>query len=122
VYPLTTIAPIAVLVVASPLGANAFSSIQYALNKHLDDYTYAYSATATIMGGKVAVSGSSPPGTRVGIQTYSSAVGALYGASGTTPVTWTHGTVQGVQSRCNWWYLAGPVGGTIPLNCWRYVP
>jgi hypothetical protein len=106
-------------IAAHPATAYA-TSYQYALNRQVGDFTTVSSATGTVAGGKVQLVGTTPPGFRVVIQTYTS-VGILYASSGTGTVSFTHSARSGVKSRCYWYYTGGPVGGTVPLNCWRYA-
>lgn len=107
-------------VVAVPATALA-ASYQYALNRYVDDFTTVSSAVGTVAGGKVQIAATTPPGTRVVIQTYAAGGGILYASSGAGIVSFTHGAVGGVQSRCYWYYTGGPLSGTTPLNCWRYA-
>ena len=114
-------AMIAVLLAIAGNPATAYAaSYQYALNRYVDDFTTVSSAVGTVAGGKVQIVGTSPPGMRVVIQTYSS-LGILYASSGSTFVSFTHSARTGVQSRCYWYYTGGPLSGTVPLNCWRYA-
>ena len=78
-----TAAIIAVLltVVAVPATALA-ASYQYALNRYVDDFTTVSSAVGTVAGGKVQIAATTPPGTRVVIQTYAAGGGILYASSG----------------------------------------
>lgn len=121
-YPLTT-AVLAVLlaVLASPAPATA-ASYQYALNRYATNYTTVSSAVGTVAGGKANVNGGTvPSGIKIVLQTYSSSVGLIYSATGPGSVSFTHGAVTGVQSRCYWYYAVAPIGGSYPLNCWRYA-
>lgn len=114
-------AMIAVLLAIAGNPATAYAtSYQYALNRYVDDFTTVSSAVGTVSGGKVQIVGTSPGGIRVVIQTYTSA-GILYASSGAGTVSFTHSARTGVQSRCYWYYTGGPIGGTLPLNCWRYA-
>ena len=117
-----TAAIVAVLltVVAVPATALA-ASYQYALNRYVDDFTTVSSAVATVAGGKAQLAAAVPPGTMVVIQTYAAGAGILYASSGAGTVSFTHGAVSGVQSRCYWYYTGGPLSGTTPINCWRYA-
>ena len=115
-------AVIAVLltVAGHPATAEA-ASYQYALNRYVDDFTTVSSAVGTVAGGKAQLAAAVPPGTRVVIQTYAAGAGILYASSGAGSVSFTHGAVGGVQSRCYWYYTGGPLSGTTPINCWRYA-
>ena len=107
-------------VAGHPATAEA-ASYQYAFNRYVDDYTTVSSATATVAGGKVALGSTAPSGTKVVLQTYHATQGILYAATGAPSVSFTHGAVGGMKSRCYWYYSFGPISGTIPLNCWRYA-
>ncbi len=120
-FHLLSAAVIAVLLAIAGHPATAYAaSYQYALNRYVGDFTTVSSAVGTVAGGKVQIAGTSPAGFRVVIQTYSSG-GILYASSGAGVVSFTHSARTGVQSRCYWYYTGGPVGGTLPLNCWRYA-
>jgi hypothetical protein len=111
-----------VLLTLVAVPATAFAaSYQYALNRYVDDFTTVSSAVGTVAGGKAALAGTSPLGTRVVIQTYAAGAGILYASSGAGSVSFTHGARSGVQSRCYWYYSGGPISGTTPINCWRYA-
>lgn len=107
----------------TPTPAFAYTMIQYALNTPASEDQWVYSALGSIVGGKVALGTTYPPGTRVRIQTYAPQyAGVIYQTEGAGTVTFTHGPVNNVNSRCSWTYLNGPVSGAIPINCWRYRP
>jgi hypothetical protein len=108
-------------IAAGPAPANA-ASYQYALNRAVTNYTPVSSAVGTVAGGKANVNnGAVVSGVKAVIQTYSTSVGLLFSATGSASVSFTHGAVGGVQSRCYWYYAVAPIHGTYPMNCWRYA-
>jgi hypothetical protein len=108
-------------IVAGPAPANAVS-YQYALNRAVTNYTPVSSAVATVTGGKAIVNnGAVPAGVKAVSQTYSTSVGLVFSATGAASISFTHGAVGGVQSRCYWYYAAAPISGTYNMNCWRYA-
>lgn len=114
---------LALVMVLVPGPAYAYTLIQYALKTPAAEDQWVYSASGSIVGGKVALGTTSPPGTRVRVQTYASQyAGVIYQTEGVGTVSFTHGPVNNVNSRCSWTYINGPVSGSIPINCWRYRP
>jgi hypothetical protein len=118
-YFLTACAAAVLLAVAGPVASAQAASYQYALKRYLGDYSTVSSAIARVAGGKGQFANAVPGGMRMVVQTYSGST-LLYTSSGIS-VSFTHGPVNDVQSRCYWYYTFGPVGETIPVNCWRYA-
>jgi len=118
-YFLTAAAAAVALAIGGPVVAAEAASYQYALKRQLSDYQTVSSAKARVAGGKGQFANAVPGGMRMVVQTYSGGT-LLYTASGTS-VSFTHGAVNNVQSRCYWYYTFGPVSETIPVNCWRYA-
>jgi hypothetical protein len=119
-YSAIAILAVVALAVAVPTAVNAVS-YQYALNRPVDDYTTTSSATGTVAGGAVTLSGPAPVNVREVIQTYATTGTLLYQASGADGVSFNHGPVSGVRSRCYWYRTTGPDTDIRLINCWRYA-
>ncbi len=107
-------------ILINPAVASA-ASYQYALNRPVDDYTTTSSATGTVAGGAASLVGAPPVNVREVVQTYATSGTLLYQASGADGVSFNHGPVSGVRSRCYWYKTTGPDSTIRSINCWRYA-
>lgn len=118
-YFLTAIVATLLLAVAGPVASAQAASYQYALKRQLSDYQTVSSAIARVTGGKGQFANTVPGGMRMVVQTYTGGT-LLYSAQGLS-VSFSHGAVTNVRSRCYWFYTLGPLSETIPVNCWRFA-
>jgi hypothetical protein len=120
-YPFTVLVLAALLAMFSaPQSATALSSVQYALNRALTNYTIVTSATATVFGGKAQFADAASGPWILVVQTYAPTYGVVSAGSGGS-VSYTHAAVNNAQSRCYWYYNLGPVSGNRYVHCWRYA-